>query len=211
MLRLVKTLASSVVLAGCSVVGVRAGYDQPDYRVLATLDGGIDVRRYQPRTAAETVVTATSRRNNEGRAFALLADYIFGHNRVGDRIAMTSPVETASRSAQIAMTSPVETASATGTYRMRFFLPAGYTAATAPQPMDSRVRLVDLPAQTMAVLRFSGTRDDDAVDGFTARLLAALERSAWRPVGEPVAFFYDPPWTLPPLRRNEVAVAVAPR
>ena len=26
--------------------------------------------------------------------------------------------------------------------------------------------------------------------------------------GDPVVWFYDPPWTLPPLRRNEVAVRV---
>ena len=33
-----------------------------------------------------------------------------------------------------------------------------------------------------------------------------LEESNWRAVGEPTTLFYDPPWTIPFLRRNEVAV-----
>ena len=124
---------------------------------------------------------------------------------------MTTPVEAASRSTKIAMTTPVQAASATGSYQMRFFLPPGYDAKSAPVPNNSSVRLVDLPEETMATLRFSGSRNDDAVDLYKAKLLANLERSEWKAIAEPVALFYDPPWTLPPLRRNEVAVLVARR
>lgn len=211
MLRLVKTLVSSVVLAGCSVVGVRAGYDQPGYSVVEKLGGEIEVRLYGPRTAAEIKVESRGRSSNEGRAFSVLANYIFGGNKGSNSISMTTPVEASTRSTTIAMTTPVEAASSTGSYQMRFFLPDGYDAKTAPIPNDSRVKLVDLPETTMAVLRFSGSRDDDDVDRFKAMLLANLERSQWTALSEPVAFFYDPPWTLPPLRRNEVAVSVARR
>lgn len=31
------------------------------------------------------------------------------------------------------------------------------------------------------------------------------------PDGPPVAWFYDPPWTIPMLRRNEIAVPVMQR
>ncbi len=41
-------------------------------------------------------------------------------------------------------------------------------------------------------------------------LRGMLSGSAWQPAGEPTAWFYDPPWTLPPLRRNEVAIRVTP-
>jgi hypothetical protein len=210
-LRLLKALVSSAVLAGCSVVGVRAGSDEPRYTVAASLAGGVEVRTYAARTAAETTVVARGGSSNEGRAFSLLAGYIFGGNRSNASIAMTTPVEAASRSEKIAMTTPVQAASASGSYQMRFFLPTGYDANSAPVPNDKRVRLVDLPEETMATLRFSGSRGDEAVDQFKSQLLANLERSPWKATGEPVALFYDPPWTLPPLRRNEVAVLVARR
>ncbi len=211
MLRLLKTVVSTVVLAGCSVVGVRAGSEEPRHTVIETLIGGVEIRTYAARTAAETTVAARGGSSDEGRAFSLLAGYIFGGNRASASIAMTTPVEAASRSQTIAMTTPVQAASQTGSYQMRFFLPAGYDAKSAPVPNDKRVQLVDLPEETMATLRFSGSRGDDAVNQFKAQLLANLERSSWKATAEPVALFYDPPWTLPPLRRNEVAVLVARR
>ena len=45
----------------------------------------------------------------------------------------------------------------------------------------------------------------------TTELLNTLRDNAFDPSGEPVAWFYDPPWTLPFRRRNEVAVTVTPR
>jgi len=61
------------------------------------------------------------------------------------------------------------------------------------------------------VLRFTGSTAPQAVAAARARLLAALATGPWQPAGEPVAWFYDPPWTIPTLRRNEVAVPVTPR
>jgi len=59
------------------------------------------------------------------------------------------------------------------------------------------------------VLRFSDVATDAAVAAHRAALLAAPTGTRWRPAGEAVTWFYDPPWTLPPLRRNEVAVPVS--
>jgi hypothetical protein len=67
------------------------------------------------------------------------------------------------------------------------------------------VRLVEIPARTFAVVRFSGLGREDAVARHEKALDAALAGSAWRAVGEPVTWYYDPPWTVPFLRRNEVA------
>jgi hypothetical protein len=203
----------SVMLAGCSAVGVRAGIEQPGYEVVDRLGAGaeevaVEVRRYAPRVAAETTVPGPSSGGAEGRAFNRLAGYIFGGNAGAQSIAMTAPVETFAAPVQIAMTAPVARAAADGAYRMRFFLPAGITRETAPVPQDSRVRIVELPAETLAVLRFSGSRGDSAVIAQKSKLIAALNGTAWRAVADPVAFFYDPPWTPPFLRRNEVAVRV---
>ncbi len=200
-------ILSAGLLAACSVVGVRSGTEEPAFAVQAML-GEVEIRRYDPRLAAETVVGGDElAARSEG--FGRLARYIFGGNRAQSRIAMTAPV--AQDAQTIAMTAPVAQTAEPGGWRIRFFLPSALTLATAPVPNDPQVVVAEVPAETVAVLRFTGSTGPAAVAAARQRLLAALATSPWRAVGEPVAWFYDPPWTLPPLRRNEVAVPVAPR
>jgi hypothetical protein len=93
---------------------------------------------------------------------------------------------------------------------MRFFLPAKIALNDAPAPNDPRVKLLEVPAETVAVLQFTGSWSERALKEKQAALLADLQKSQWRPVGEPFTQLYDPPFTIPFLRRNEVAVRVAP-
>jgi SOUL heme-binding protein len=212
MRRDVLAVLGTMVLSGCSVFGVRSGYDEPRYEVVGRIDEAIEIRRYALRLAAETVVSGADEEDARGAAFRILFDYISGANRAGEEVAMTVPVETAARGEKIAMTAPVETAPAAGSgYAMRFFLPASYTRESAPEPTDPRVRIVSLPETTQAVLTFSGSTGAAQIASEEERLLRALEGSAWRPTGTPVASFYDPPWTISFLRRNEVAVPVTKR
>ena len=101
------------------------------------------------------------------------------------------------------MTTPVETAAAGGYLTMRFFLPSSFTEDTAPRPTNSRVSIVTVPEQTVAALRYSGSRDAEQAAQKKAELREAIAKSAWRPAGEAVSYYYDPPWTLPWFRRNE--------
>ncbi len=203
------TLLSGALLTACSVVGVRSGTEQPRYDVVAHLADGVEIRRYAPRLAAETTVDGTEY-SARSTGFRRVAGYIFGGNRGGARIAMTAPVAVAPAGERIAMTAPVAQArDPDGRWTIRFFLPAGLAEADAPVPNDDRVRIVAVPAETMGVLRYTGSTSADAVARARARLLAALSGSAWTPQGEAVSWFYDPPWTLPPLRRNEAAIPVA--
>lgn len=198
-------LLSSIALAACSVVGVR-GTEEPLHHVITRL-GDLEIREYAPCLVAETLVEAEeTAARNEG--FRRLAGYIFGGNRGERRIAMTAPV--AQEPSRIAMTAPVAQEPSGQGFRIRFFLPASFTAETAPVPNDARVVITAIPAETFAVLRFSGTTAPEAVARNAAILRGMLAASPWRPLGEPVAWFYDPPWTLPPLRRNEVAIRVTP-
>jgi hypothetical protein len=143
--------------------------------------------------------------------FRVLFDYISGANRAQQTVAMTAPVETAAAPEPTAMTVPVETsAQAGGPYAMRFFLPADYTVEveTAPEPTNPEVRIVEVPERTLAVLRFSGPRGADNVARHVSEFDRMIAGSSWRAVGEPMTLFYDPPWTIPFLRRNEVALPV---
>jgi hypothetical protein len=200
-------LMSSLALAGCSVVGVRDGTEEPAFTVAGQV-GQVEIRQYGPRIAAETVIAGDE--DAALRAgFRRVAAYIFGANKTGGKIAMTAPV--AQSSETIAMTAPVaQSRDAQGRYVVRFFMPAQYSLATLPTPNDPGVHLVEIPGETMAVLRFSGLAGVDRIATQRTALLAALQNSPWQPAGTPVTWFYDPPWTIPFFRRNEVAVPVRP-
>ena len=211
MIRGFLALLGSAALAGCSVFGIRSGYEQPPYEVIADLDGGLEIRSYGPRLAAETTVRGEDRDRAQSEAFGVLAGFIFGGNRENKEVAMTAPVEVEAASAKIAMTVPVETEAAGGELAMRFFMPARFARETLPEPVDPRVRIVEVPGETLAVVRFSGLGRSSTLAAKRTELLEALASSSWRAEAEPKALFYDPPWTLPFLRRNELAVAVSPR
>ena len=206
------TLAiGAACLAGCSVFGIRSGTEQPAYEVVGTISEEVEVRRYGTRTAAQVVLDRGDPEASDNGAFRILAGYIFGGNQGERSIDMTAPVAITDGE-EIAMTAPVETRQGAGDgYAMRFFLPAAYSVDTAPMPNDPRVEIVEMPPTTLAVVRFSGRGGDEAAAERGDALIAALDQSPWRPIGSPVAMYYDPPWTLPFLRRNEVAVEVAPR
>ena len=104
----IAALLSGVLLAACSVIGVRAGTEEPKYDVVARQGTGaseVEIRRYAPRLAAETTVAAASETAARSEGFRRLAGYIFGGNRGQAKIAMTAPV--AQSPEKIAMTAPV--------------------------------------------------------------------------------------------------------
>lgn len=202
--------ASALLLGACSVIGIRSGTEEPRFEVVARL-GEVEIRRYAPRLAAETVVAAASEQAARSEGFNRLAGYIFGRNRARAKIAMTAPVAQAPAE-RLAMTAPVATApEGAGRWTIRFFMPAGHTRETLPEPEDARVVIAEAPAEVFGVLRFSGLPTEAALRARRAALLAILGQGGWEAAGTPQDWFYDPPWTLPPARRNEVAVPVRPR
>lgn len=208
-------------MSACTLVGVRSQTEEPRFETVQILSEGVEIRAYAPRVAAQVALPVAPGMMDRNQAFRLLFRYISGANRASQSVAMTTPVESPAGPAQgggarkIAMTVPVQMGAEEGADHddsvMRFFLPASYSLETAPVPTDSRVSLVEVPAQTMAVVRFAGLRDDRETARREAALLRRLENSDWVVSGRPVAYAYDPPWTLPPFRRNEVAVPVVRR
>ena len=196
-------------LVGCSVVGIQSDIEQPPYEVVVSLSEDIEIRQYAKRIAVEATVIAEDSDDVRNTAFRLLFDYISGANLANAEISMTAPVEITSASQRIEMTAPVESQiGENGTMTMRFFLPKRFTPESAPKPTDDRVRLVLMPEQRFAVLTFSGSRNQQVLLAREEQLRAALKARDLNPGISVRAFFYDPPWTLPWFRRNEVAIDV---
>ena len=195
-----------------SVFGIRSFYEQPPYAVVERLDDAIEIRSYGPRLAVETTVESLDSHAAENAAFRLLLGYIAGANRGSSRFAMTAPVEQTSQPSLIAMTAPVQiTGKQSNRISMRFFLPGALAAKGAPEPLDNRVRIVEVAPSTLAVLRFAGGLTEDVEVGRSKELIDEVQRSRWKETGTPFLLAYDPPFTIPFLRRNEVAVAVTQR
>ena len=191
--------------------------------------GAYELRRYPAFIVAETYV-AGDMDDASSQGFRAIADYIFGNNQVAAtaggeasaKIAMTAPVtlEPAAPAQKIAMTAPVTLepqAPAAGTpaamqgatrWRVHFVMPSQYTLATLPQPKNAAVTLRAVPAKTWAVLRYSGFNSEARVQKHTDELLAWLSSRQLVPLGNPQLARYDPPWTLPMFRRNEILVEV---
>ncbi|UPY38524.1 heme-binding protein [Sediminicoccus sp. KRV36] len=179
-------LALAPWLAACSVFGMRSGTEEPPFTIIGQI-GEVEIRRYAPRLVAEIEV-AGDEASARNAAFRPLAAYIFGENVTGERIGMTAPVAQAG---------------ADGAWRIGFFMPARYSLDSLPRPRDPRITIRPLPEADVAVLRFSGLPEPQAVAQAASRLDAALAGSAWMPQGPGGAWFYDPPWTIPGLRRSE--------
>lgn len=201
-------LPIQIAESALSIFGIRIGLEEPHY-ISTPLAGNAEIRKYGPRIAAETTVAADEdRARNIG--FRRLANYIFGGNHRDVAISMTAPVaQRSGRGDDIAMTAPVgQSRTADDSWTIRFFMPSKWTLDTLPTPDDENVTLVTIPGETVAVLRFSGDRSSAAVTTRSEELAEILRSKGIEVAGEPVAWFYDPPWTLPFRRRNEIAIPV---
>jgi hypothetical protein len=199
-------LSLVIVLGGIAAGPIMSRVEQPDFKVTAT-DGSIELREYGPMIAAEAEVQG-ERKAAIQEGFRLIAAYIFGANKPNAKIAMTAPVQQQS-SQKIAMTAPVTQQTDGNTWTVRFIMPSSWSLETLPTPNDTRVTLKPVPAKRMAVIRFSGTANDTIIRSKTDELRKYALEHKLSTVGEPTLAFYNPPWTLPFLRRNEVMLELA--
>lgn len=178
--------------------------EQPKYTVVRQSDS-IEVRAYPPMLVAEVLVEGPQRMAIR-QGFRLLANYIFGGNQPQQKVAMTAPVQ--QQSVRIAMTTPVQQQATKQGWYVRFVMPASYTMATLPKPNDAQVQLRAIPQSEYVVIRFSGTATPAQLQQKTQALQAYVQQHNLKTKGQPTYAFYNPPWTLPFLRRNEIMLAL---
>jgi hypothetical protein len=172
-------------------------------------DGNFEIRDYPSLVVAEVTVSG-EQKEAAGKGFRLLAGYIFGGNKRRQSIAMTAPVAQAPVNEKIAMTAPVTQIANAGTWIVRFTMPSAYTLETLPEPNDPKVQLKRLPAERVAVIRFSGVARKGDMDAKAAELTSAIEAHHLHAIGPVSLAQYNPPWTPWFMRRNEVMIAVEP-
>jgi hypothetical protein len=202
-----RSFAVPALVSVLAIPGATMAIEQPAHQVLRRYPD-FEVRDYAPRVVAETEVRLPrAEAGNEG--FRRLAGYIFGKNRGEQRLAMTAPVAQ-SPGTRIAMTAPVAQLEGTpGAFVLQFTMPASFSLATLPEPLDPRVTLREEPARRVAVWRYSGTWSEERYRAQLAGFRAALAREGLAAVGEPTWARYDPPWMPWFLRTNEIWLELA--
>lgn len=220
-----KVRRASAVLLGLTLGGWAMAVEEPAFELLAK-DGDLELRRYSALIVAETWVEG-DRDAASTQGFKLIADYIFGNNRAAvpvsqpsEKIAMTAPVvaEPMNHPQKIAMTAPV-TAEPLGDaaqlsltnatrWRIHFVMPHQYTLDTLPRPNNAAVQLRQLPPTVFAVVSYSGLNSAARLEQKTEELVRWMASRNLQPLGAPQLARYDPPWTLPMWRRNEVQIQV---
>ena len=201
-------------------MGNAMAIEEPTFKVLVS-DGSFEIRQYAPMLIAETLVEGDMDEASS-KGFRLIADFIFGNNQVSDsqiksKIAMTAPVTAEPQSSKISMTAPVtlEPTSAAMTmqtakqWRISFVMPSQYTLENIPKPKNNAVRLKEIPGKYFAVQTYSGFNTLARVQRKTDETLEWAGQRSLKVIGTPQISRYDPPWTLPMFRRNEILVEIA--
>ncbi|XP_078434884.1 SOUL heme-binding family protein [Wolffia australiana] len=171
-----------------------------------------EIRQVQPFFVAETTMPGRTGFDlgGSGQTFNVLAGYIFGKNTAKEQMEMTTPVLTR-QGEKMEMTTPVVTqAGRDGAWRMSFVLPSKY-GADLPLPNDPTVRIRQVPARIVAVSAFSGFVTDEVAKEKERALRAALTADSEFQVKESTSVEvaqFNPPFTLPFTRRNEVSLEV---
>jgi effector-binding domain-containing protein len=204
-MKLLLNLLNTLFLTGCSVFGVmsveEAGYD------VVKENGRIQVRQYKPMVVAQTEVDANYDEASN-KAFNRLFNYISGKNKKQQKISMSAPVIMDPKAEEVAMTAPVFQEKSGKLWLMQFVLPSDYTLATAPIPDDPSISLKEIPSKKVAVLRYSGFLSEQSIAEKTKELQSWLDEEGFKAISSARSAGFDPPWTLPFLRRNEIHIDI---
>ncbi len=205
-MKLIRLITAILLLLFSGVTFAMATEEAP-YTVLKT-DDIFELREYPPQILAEIIVDG----DLEGagnKAFRPLFRYISGDNKSRGKIAMTAPVSQEKTGEKISMTAPVSQQSVQGKWAVSFMMPALYTMENLPIPDDPNIRLRQVPARRMAVVRYSGTWSEKNYLENKQRLENWIRENGFEISGEPVWARYNPPFTLWFLRRNEILIPIA--
>ena len=193
--------------------------EEPKYQVLLKRDD-VEIRQYAPMLIAEVTVDGDmDQASNNG--FRLIADYIFGNNQAAgksesEKISMTAPVTIEPVSNKIEMTAPVtvvpsgdeSSLQSAQRWRVNFVMPSKYNLTNIPKPNNSQVVLKQIPEKYFVVYSYSGFNTQSRVQDKSDKTMAWINQQGLKPIGTPQLSRYDPPWTLPMFRRNEIMIEI---
>lgn len=204
-------LLSFVILlaSGCSVFG-ESNVEIAPYQVIESAQAqNIEIRTYDRMVLVSTPMDGESRNG----AFRRLFNYISGENVAAQDIAMTAPVfmDDREQGVEIPMTAPVfmdAKENKGSSPMMSFVMPASFTLQTTPKPTNPDVKVEEIKDYRVAVITFNGRLNESNTTKHRAILEQWITEQGHKTTGPAKTAGYNPPMTLPHLRRNEVLIPV---
>lgn len=197
---LVLFLAVLFVLIFIGVNSAMTKYETPKYEVIKSYKN-IEIRQYPLYIVAE-VSNSGQRDKTANESFMILFNYISGKNIPNEKISMTVPV--VQEGEKISMTIPVEQIKENNNWKLSFVLPSKYTLENVPKPKDKRIKIHKQETSKRIVLRFSGFSSDANLSKNKQKLDKYIKENNIIVKSEAIYAFYNAPFTLPFLRRNEI-------
>jgi hypothetical protein len=197
--------SASAITAG-ALVGLGIAYvlrekaaPRPNWRVLVS-DGDLQIRAYPALRVLETIVTGP-RKEALNNGYRLLAGFA-----TGEDLPMTVPLLQDAGN-PMASDPPLFDDAMEGGWRVRFILP---DKAGPLGSLPEGISIVEVPARRMGAATFHGTAHDERLQAAEDRLRGWLARHGEECLkAEPEYAFFNSPMIPPPLRRNEVLLALA--
>jgi effector-binding domain-containing protein len=183
--------------------------EEPEFNLILKKEN-LEIREYLPKILAQVKVIGTFDEATSA-GFKLLADYIFGNNISTDgssKIAMTAPVILEPKSKIINMTAPIITEGNNREWLISFIMPKEFSIKTLPKPNNKDIKIISLPKEKYAVIVFSGLVREVSYKEQAMLLNNFISDSKLTSVGQLQIARYNPPWTLPFFRRNELMVKI---
>ncbi|XP_065855324.1 heme-binding-like protein At3g10130, chloroplastic isoform X5 [Euphorbia lathyris] len=174
-------------------------------------------KRFESQNLEEALMTVPNLESVEYKVLSKKEQYEIREveNTTMEKMEMTTPVVTRKiqpYGEKMEMTTPVITKKTENqeTWQMSFVMPSKY-GANLPYPKDPSVRIKEVPKKVVAVVAFSGFVTDEDVKQRESKLRNALKNDTNFRVKEGASVEvaqYNPPFTLPFTRRNEIALEV---
>ncbi|MFT6835984.1 MAG: hypothetical protein ACJA0H_002027 [Francisellaceae bacterium] len=206
-LKLILVSTTLISVSGCSMFGV-ATTEEAKYQIISK-EKNYSVREYSPVMIASVTVKNEDYSDASSKGFRVLFKYIGGNNISQEKISMTAPVVSTPESQDISMTAPVFIKpDSSNTWTVSFVMPANFTPENTPKPKSDDIKISQRSSVRVAVLEFSGLINDRSIEENTKNLEKWVVSQDMKIIGTPIVAGYNPPWTLPFLRRNEIQIPI---
>ena len=183
--------------------------EEPEFELILKKEN-FEIRQYKPKILAQVKILGNFE-DASSKGFRVLADYIFGNNLSTDgssKINMTAPVVLEPTSAVMDMTAPVLTEGENNEWIVSFAMPKEYSLNTLPKPNNKDIKIISLPLERYATIIFSGLIRESNYDEQIKLLKTFISNKKLVTVGKVQIARYNPPWTLPFFRRNELMIRI---
>jgi len=197
------------------------GLKGPPYKLITKREGSYEIRDYDAFIAASTTMSDDGEDysfddlSNSGNGFNTLASYLFGKNKEDKALSMTTPVAVTNKGEmQFYLYNDDSTPS---TSNDDFPAPLAVDETDPLGRSVGEVNVKEISQCRLAVARFTGFVTDGEVSRQKEALLQALKEdglevdidinSSSNAIPH-IIFQYNPPYTLPVFRRNEIAIPV---